>query len=88
MYGFFGIECIDVYIYKFSLNLIYASLCVFQLHKVVVPDDGSQNKARISIPLFVHPDCDTLIECVDGSDKYPPVTPKDEFTRMRKKLYY
>ena len=44
--------------------------------------------ARISIPLFVHPDGDTLIECVDGSNKHPPIVARDEFAKLFSKLYY
>ena len=51
-------------------------------------DDESRNMARISIPLFVHPDSDTLVECVDGSNKHPPILAKDEYAERCKRVYY
>jgi len=38
------------------------------VYKVIIPDDGSQYKA---ILLFVQPDVDTMVERLDGSNKYP-----------------
>jgi len=55
---------------------------------VIIPDDGSQYEARISIPLFVHPDVDTMVECLDGSNKYPPIFAGDDFKERNEKLYY
>ncbi|XP_077986165.1 uncharacterized protein LOC144440653 [Glandiceps talaboti] len=44
-------------------------------HRVVMPQtDDDKQKARQSVIFFVHPDCDVLIECTDGSNKYPPIT--------------
>ena len=55
---------------------------------MVVPDDGTQNDARLSIPLFVHPDGDTLVECVDGSNKHPPILARDEYAERCARVYF
>lgn len=34
-------------------------------------------RARQSVVCFVHPDEDCLVECVDGSNKYPPILELD-----------
>lgn len=44
-------------------------------HRVLIPND-SQN-ARQSIVMFVHPDKNTNVSCLDGSDKYKPVNAFD-----------
>ncbi|KAF6022771.1 hypothetical protein EB796_018917 [Bugula neritina] len=44
-------------------------------HRVLVSDDKHLQEAdRISIPFFAIPDQTTLIECLVGRSKYPPVT--------------
>ncbi|XP_077987162.1 uncharacterized protein LOC144441458 [Glandiceps talaboti] len=43
-------------------------------HRVVMPTtDEDKLKGRQSIVLFVYPDKDVLVECTDGSNKYPPI---------------
>ena len=33
--------------------------------------------------IFIHPDNEALIECIDGSNKYPPVTAyEDTYNRL------
>ncbi|XP_071478191.1 uncharacterized protein [Diadema antillarum] len=46
-------------------------------HRVVRYD---YTKARQSIGFFGKPDDETVIECVDGSNKYPPVKSNEFFT--------
>lgn len=47
-------------------------------HRVMLPDSSeSWTKVRQSIAFFVHPDDSCLIECIDGSNKYPPVNALD-----------
>ncbi len=46
----------------------------FQVHRVVEPTDGSGgDKWRRSTSYFINPDDDVIVECLDGSNKYPPV---------------
>ena len=46
-----------------------------QVHRVLIPEiELKHTVPRRSLVLFVDPDHETLIECVDGSNKYPPVT--------------
>ena len=33
---------------------------------------------RQSIAFFVHPDNEVLVECIDGSNKYAPVTAQED----------
>jgi len=40
----------------------------------MIPDDEvKRQKIRRSIAFFVHADDDVTVECLDGSDKYPPL---------------
>jgi len=44
-------------------------------HRVLLPkDDRVKSTARQSLAFFVHPDDHCVIKCIDGSDKYPPIT--------------
>ena len=46
-----------------------------QKHRVTMPETGSiQRRARQSLAFFAHPLNDYLVECLDGSNKYEPVT--------------
>ncbi|XP_068169907.1 uncharacterized protein [Antennarius striatus] len=42
-------------------------------HRVLLPPAGD-TEARQSVAFFLHPDDDALIKCLDGSNKYPPIT--------------
>ncbi|KAL9984468.1 hypothetical protein ACROYT_G006762 [Oculina patagonica] len=45
------------------------------VHRVLIPEvELKHTLPRRSLVLFVHPDHEALIECVDGSNKYPPIT--------------
>ncbi|XP_068168449.1 uncharacterized protein [Antennarius striatus] len=43
------------------------------LHRVLLPPAGDSN-TRQSVVFFLNPDDEALITCLDGSNKYPPVT--------------
>ncbi|KAK2179385.1 hypothetical protein NP493_494g04028 [Ridgeia piscesae] len=52
-------------------------------HRVVIPEaQAAREKARMSVAYFVIPDDDCLIECLDGSNKYEPITSLD-YLNMR-----
>lgn len=66
------------------------------LHRVTLPphqDGAPVTRARYSIPYFVSPDPDAVIECLPvctgttNPPKYPPVTQRD-YNRMRAQLQY
>ena len=47
-------------------------------HRVLIPEaEVKKRKCRQSIAFFVHPDNDYIIKCLDGSDKYEPVSSLD-----------
>ena len=47
-------------------------------HRVLVPEEEfRKRKSRQSIAFFVHPDDDFIIKCLDGSDKYEPISSLD-----------
>ena len=47
-------------------------------HRVVVPrDELKRSTPRQSAAFFVHPDNDVIIECLDGSGHYPPISSLD-----------
>ncbi|XP_077424193.1 uncharacterized protein LOC144053531 [Vanacampus margaritifer] len=43
------------------------------LHRVLLPPAGDCSSTRQSLAFFVQPDDETVVSCIDGSDKYPPV---------------
>lgn len=44
-------------------------------HRVIVPEEAFKVRGeRQSLAFFVHPDDDTVITCLDGSNKYAPIT--------------
>ena len=54
----------------------------------MVPDDEiKRQKVRRSIVFFVNPDSDVTVECLDGSNKYPPVN-ATEYLDMKLKASY
>ena len=55
-----------------------------QPHRVLNPvDESIQRKSRQSLAIFIHPDHETVIECIDGSNKYPPITAyEDTYQRL------
>lgn len=47
-------------------------------HRVSIPAEECHRRVRRrSLAFFVHPDDATLIKCLDGSEKYPPITAYD-----------
>ncbi|XP_022111836.1 UPF0676 protein C1494.01-like [Acanthaster planci] len=57
-------------------------------HRVLLDTTSDASvKSRQSIAFFGHPDYDALIECTDGSNKYPPVNSLD-YINMRFGLTY
>ena len=56
-------------------------------HRILIPEDDVRRKsARQSIVYFVEPDDDCVIECLDGSDKYEPVTAKGFYNYQIKQI--
>jgi len=44
-------------------------------HRVLIPEEELKRRVvRRSLAFFVHPDSEVMIECLDGSNKYPPIT--------------
>lgn len=57
-------------------------------HRVVIPETQmNREKARMSIAYFMHPDDDCMIKCIDGSNKYEPITSLD-YLNMRFQATY
>ena len=53
-----------------------------QPHRVLIPEDEVRVKqSRQSIAIFIHPDHDTVIRCLDNSSKYPEVTAYEDTAR-------
>lgn len=46
-------------------------------HRILLPDDERRKKGRQSIIMFVMPNMDCKIECLDKSGKYEPITVKE-----------
>ena len=43
-------------------------------HRILVPQDEKRNMGRQSLVYFLVPDNDLVIKCLDGSNKYEPMT--------------
>ncbi|XP_021349214.1 UPF0676 protein C1494.01-like [Mizuhopecten yessoensis] len=57
-------------------------------HRVLIPDhEDRRRKVRQSTAFFIVPDEETMIECLDNSKKYEPVSSKDYLTMMLKPTY-
>ena len=48
---------------------------------MVIPD-SARHVSRQTLAVFIHPDADTLVECLDGSDDGPPILAGED-TRER-----
>ena len=60
-----------------------------QPHRVLIPENESRRAVRQSMTFFAHPNHDTLIECIDGSDKYPTITAhEDTLNRLQNSYKY
>ena len=72
-------------------ELIYASCllnCLTQPHRVLLPEgEAGKSKGRQSMVVFVHPDHDTVIECLDGSGKYPTITAYQDTQQILQNTY-
>ena len=45
------------------------------VHRILIPEDEDRKKReRQSVVYFMQPDNECLIKCIDGSDKYKPIT--------------
>jgi len=54
-----------------------------QPHRVIIPRDSfARVSRRQTIAVFIHPDYETVVECLDGSGKYPSFV-AGEHTRRR-----
>ncbi|XP_074490174.1 uncharacterized protein LOC141766903 [Sebastes fasciatus] len=56
------------------------------VHRVLLPPAGDSS-TRQSMAFFVQPDDEALITCIDGSNKYPPVTAGDYITERFSRSY-
>lgn len=72
-------------------NLNTYSCIIFllsQVHRVLIPEDEVKRcSPRRSLAFFVDPDVSALITCMDGSNKYPPIT-SGEWMQYRLKETY
>ena len=60
----------------------------YQPHQVLIPvEEAKKRVVRQSLAFFVHPDNKVLVECVDGSNKYPPITAAEDTTRRLDRTY-
>ncbi|XP_077992847.1 uncharacterized protein LOC144446876 [Glandiceps talaboti] len=58
------------------------------IHRVVIPPtDGGRSKGRQAIAFFANPDDGVVVECLDGSNKYPPINATDVITKNLYAVY-
>ncbi|XP_002740221.1 uncharacterized protein LOC100367849 [Saccoglossus kowalevskii] len=61
---------------------------VSTVHRVLIPETSKmKNSSRQSLTFFCHPDSSFVIKCVDGNDKYPPIT-DDVYLKQRFDVTY
>ena len=74
---------------EFILQVLLATMIIFlQPHRVLIPEEDTKKQAvRRSIAFFVQPDNNVLVECVDGSNKYPPITAQEDTRRRYNRTY-
>jgi hypothetical protein len=71
-----------------SETCLFPMLFLVQRHRVVVPGDELRRLTpRQSVAFFVHPDDDVMIECLDGSQHYPPITSLDYLNQRLNATY-
>ncbi|XP_060064180.1 uncharacterized protein LOC132544579 [Ylistrum balloti] len=57
-------------------------------HRVLIPDDETKRREfRQSTAFFILPDEEVMIDCLDKSNKYDPVSSKDYLAMMLKPIY-
>ena len=55
---------------------------------MLIPEDEIRRRVpRRSLVFFVDPDHETVITCLDGSNKYPPITSKDWISKKLEETY-
>ena len=53
-----------------------------QPHRVLLPSEEEKRRAvRQCVSFFAHPNHDVVMECINGSDKYPAITAKEATDR-------
>ena len=57
------------------------------VHRILVPEDERRYKIRQALLLFLHPDDDCVVKCLDGSDTYEPITGGEYFDNYVKPVY-
>jgi isopenicillin N synthase-like dioxygenase len=68
----------------FEMGLNFSFFVAFQVHAVTFGGKEQNEKARQSIAFFLHPDDQYMVQCLDGSNKYPPISGKDY---LREKMF-
>ena len=54
----------------------------------LIPEQETKKRAlRQSLAFFAHPDNEVLVECIDGSGKYPPITAQEDTVRRLNRTY-
>ena len=57
-------------------------------HRVLIPEEEMVKRScRQSAGFFIHPDDDVMITCLDGSNKYEPITAFDYVNNKLKEMY-
>ena len=51
-------------------------------------DEAAKNRHRLSMGIFFHPDADTVVKPLDGSDTYPPFVAGESTKQIYKDTYY
>ena len=69
-------------LHTFIAQQITTTGIFYQPHRVFLPSNEElRSKVRQSIAFFVHPDNDAVISCIDGSNKYPPITAAEDLAQ-------
>ena len=64
-----------------------AGLLKATVHRILVPEDERRYKTRQVLLLFLHPDDECIVKCIDGSNAYEPITGGDNFNNFVQPVY-
>ena len=64
-----------------------AGLLKATVHRILVPEDERRYKTRQALLLFLHPDDECIVKCIDGSNAYEPITGGEYFDNFVQPVY-
>ena len=77
-----------MYVAIHSVYIVWYVIGCFKPHRVLIPvDEAKRQVVRQSIAFFGHPDSKCVIKCINGSNKYAPITAEDDLAERFARTY-